>query len=135
MNVRVYPILLDEPDEKGLIAVYVPDFDAYTQGLNLANAMYMARDLIYELSVCYKKDGKVLPEPSSVSSIKPELPWTTVTLVDVDFDKFQRRAEQRSVKKTLTLPGWLNEIAEESGVNFSAILQEGLKRELGLISK
>ena len=42
---------------------------------------------------------------------------------------------ERAVKKTLTIPKWLNDLAEENKVNFSRILQDGLKEYLGVKSR
>lgn len=36
------------------------------------------------------------------------------------------------VKKTLTIPSWLNSVAERSKINFSQVLQEALKEKLGI---
>ena len=54
------------------------------------------------------------------------------TLVTVDFDEYRRKTERKVVKKTLTIPSWLNVRAEEEGINFSAVLQEALKEGLGV---
>ena len=55
-----------------------------------------------------------------------------VTLVDVDFAEYRRKNDLRAVKKNCTIPSWLNFEAEKAGLNFSAILQAALKRELGI---
>ena len=59
-------------------------------------------------------------------------PNDIVTLVDVDFDEYRRRNENRAVRKNVTIPSWLNERAEEAGVNFSAVMQDALKARLHL---
>ena len=53
-----------------------------------------------------------------------------VTLVDIDIDAYRRANDNRTIRKNLTLPSWLNDLAEKAGVNFSQILQEGLKEKL-----
>jgi post-segregation antitoxin (ccd killing protein) len=52
--------------------------------------------------------------------------------VDVDVDAYRRKIENRTVRKNLTIPSWLNEQAEMAGVNFSSLLQKALKEELQL---
>jgi post-segregation antitoxin (ccd killing protein) len=37
---------------------------------------------------------------------------------------------EKSVKKTLTIPSWLNDLAIENNINFSQTLQEALRKEL-----
>ncbi len=53
-----------------------------------------------------------------------------MTLIDVDMRAYRRTKESRAVKKTVTLPSWLNEEAEAAKLNFSAILQDGIKEYL-----
>jgi len=55
-----------------------------------------------------------------------------VTLVDSDIEAYKRKLNDRTVRKNLTLPSWLNEEAEKAGVNFSQILQTSLKEYLGI---
>lgn len=49
------------------------------------------------------------------------------TLVDIDFDAYRRANDLRTVRKNVTIPSWLNSLAENAGINSSQILQEGLK--------
>ncbi len=58
-----------------------------------------------------------------------------VTLVDVDFTEYRKRHDNRAGKKNCTLPCWLSNAAEKEGINFSRILQDALKKELGLKEK
>lgn len=128
---RAYPVLLT-PDESGYV-VYVPDFDIYTEGKTLADAMEMARDAIGLMGIDREDDGKALPEASTVAAAQAAAEeGTLVTLVDVDFAEYRRQNDQRSVKKNCTIPSWLNAEAERAGVNFSAVLQAALKEELHL---
>ena len=52
-------------------------------------------------------------------------------MIDVSMPVVRSRVKNVSVKKTLTIPAWLNMAAEEAHVNFSQVLQEGLKARLG----
>ena len=51
-------------------------------------------------------------------------------VVDIDIDASRKANDNRTIRKNLTLPSWLNDLAEKAGVNFSQILQEGLKEKL-----
>ena len=108
----VYPIILIPSN--GEYVVRVPDFDFMTQGKDIADAIDMARDAISLMGVEYQDKGKTLP------------------LVDVDCDAYRKMLENRTVRKNCTSPSWLNEKAEQAGINFSAVLQKGLKEELNL---
>lgn len=55
-----------------------------------------------------------------------------VNMVAVDVDEYARTHFTKSVKKTLSVPAWLNEMAAAKGINFSQVLQEGLKARLGI---
>jgi len=124
-----YPIVIT-PAEEGGYVVYVPDFEIGTQGETIAECMYMARDAI-SLTGIYKEDmGQPIPSPNSQPVESG--PEDTVTLVDVDFDAYRRTQDTRAVRKNVTIPSYLNDLAEQAGVNFSQILQEGLKAKLGV---
>jgi predicted RNase H-like HicB family nuclease len=128
---KAYPVVLTPAEEGGYI-VYVPDFDIHTQGDDMADAMFMARDAISMMG-CYREDEhQELPEPSLIDSIKVES-GEIKTLVDVDFDSYRKKNDNRAVRKNVTIPSWLNAEAEKAGINFSAALQNALKEQLGLI--
>lgn len=77
-------------------------------------------------------DGSVtFPEPSDPSKIKVNQ-GQFVCVVEFDSIAYQKKHSSRSVKKTLTIPAWLNEEAEKSHLNFSHVLQEALKKKLNI---
>ncbi|QIW51226.1 type II toxin-antitoxin system HicB family antitoxin [Pseudolactococcus raffinolactis] len=105
--------------------VYIPDLDGYTQGVSLADAIVMARDYIGTFSL-----DNPLPEPGKVS-FKAE-DSDVVTLVDIDPDKYRRELDKTPVKKTLTIPSYLNDAAINEGINFSQTLADAIKDKLHL---
>lgn len=123
-----YPIILT-PDEPGYI-VFIPDFNVNTEGESLTEAIEMARDAMGLMGIDYEDDGKELPAPSSVFSVEKNSENDIVTLVDVDFAEYRRKNDLKTVKKNCTLPSWLSFEAEKAGINFSAVLQSALKKEL-----
>lgn len=127
-----YPIILT-PAGGGAYVVTVPDFDINTQGKDLADALYMARDAISLVGIDLQDDNKAVPPPSPLESVVCEV-GEHVAAVDVDFDAYRKTIETRAVKKTLTVPSNLNAAAERAGLNFSKILQEGLRQHLGMPS-
>lgn len=133
---NVYPILIAVDHDDYL--VYAPDIDSFTSGKDIYEAMYMARDLFGTISL----DGRTMPEPSTYEQAiaiarekadDEEIKWSeaSLTLVDIDFDEYKRRFDNRKVKKNCTIPSWLNEKAEAAGINFSRVLQEALIEKLG----
>lgn len=77
-----------------------------------------------------EQDGDVIPTPTAVKDLHPENSAVTV-MVEVFMPSVRDRINNKVVKKTLTLPSWLNREAEAANVNFSLVLQDALKRYLG----
>ncbi len=126
---KAYPVILSQDD--GFIVVDVPDFQVGTQGTDYADAMFMARDVIGLCGIDLEDDGKALPEASNILDLQGlSKPGDVVTLVDVDFDEYRRQNDLRMIKKNCTVPAWLSNEAEKQGLNFSALLQSALKKEL-----
>jgi predicted RNase H-like HicB family nuclease len=125
----VYPIVLT-PTKYGF-SVYMPDFEKNTQGKDIIEALDMAQDAIEMMGVFWQDEGREIPAPSSVKDVKSG-DDDIVTLVTADFDAYRRKMETRVVRKSIALPSWLNEEAENAGVNFSQTLQEALKARLNL---
>lgn len=131
---KVYPVVLTPLDD-GWYTVYVPDLDVNTQGTDMADAIYMARDLIGMCGIDMLDKGKALPEATNISAIKLKAEADDIiTLIDVDFDEYRRQNDLRMVKKNCTVPAWLSHEAEKQGLNFSALLQTALKKELNVKS-
>lgn len=126
---QAYPVILT-PDETGFTA-FIPDFNINTQGDDLCEAIEMARDAIGLMGIDMEDDKKSLPSPSKFKDVKKDS-HDIVTLVDVDFTEYRRMNERRVVKKNCTLPSWLCYEAEQANINFSQVLKEALKRELGI---
>lgn len=129
---KAYPIILT-PDSGGYV-VYIPDFNANTQGNDLAEAIEMARDAIGIMGIDMEDDKKALPEPSSTANFKVN-ENELVSLVDVDFSEYRRKNEMKVVKKNCTLPSWLCYEAEKANINFSQVLQAALKKELNITDR
>ena len=124
-----YPVIMTK-GERYLIAS-VPDCNIDTQGKDIIDAIEMARDAISIWCVAEQGAGRELPKPSDITSIICE-EGELVTLVDSDIEAYKKKLNDRTVRKNLTLPSWLNEEAEKAGVNFSQILQTSLKEHLGI---
>ena len=127
----VYPaIFTPEPD--GRYTVEFPDLPGCaTFGDDLADAIEMARDAL-SMWLCDAEDkDEPIPAASSHTDIQHQAN-SFVNLIDADTIEYRRENDNRAVKKTLTIPSWLNTYAERSGVNFSQVLQDALKEHLNL---
>lgn len=129
-----YPIIMTQ--DKKYIVVFVPDFEINTQGQDITDAIEMARDAIGIVGITRQDHGEPLPEASSLADVQRTAPeGAVVSLVDIDFEEYRRKNDMRAVKKNCTIPSWLNFAAERAGVNFSAVLQAALKKELNITSR
>lgn len=126
----IYPAVFT-PEDGGYV-VNFPDFEScYTEGDTLEEAMEMAGDVLCLTLYDMEEEGKAIPNPSSIKDIQTDGD-AFVSLVHCDTVEYRKYFDNRAVKKTLTIPNWLNTIAERQGVNFSLILQNALKRELNI---
>jgi predicted RNase H-like HicB family nuclease len=119
--------------EDGNILVSVPDLPGlHTFGGNLAEAIYMAQDAIEMWLWDAENNSEPIPLASSQAEIVKHCKNREqfVSLVAADTDEYRRQTETRSVKKTLSIPAWLNDKAKKANAPFSQILQQGLKEYL-----
>lgn len=132
----VYPAVFYE--EEGKISVIFPDLgNLATFGDNVADAMRMAQDACGLRLFTALRDGDPLPTPSSLNEIHPatilkdfEIESAAenafVNMVLVDMTEYARQHSDKAVKKTLSIPMWLNTLCEEKSINFSKVLQDAL---------
>ena len=126
----VYPAIFDYADDG--ISVEFPDLPgALTSGDSDEEALHMAKDCLALHLYGMEQDGDAIPEPSRAASIVTEANQVVV-LIDVWMPPFRDNMAERAVKKTLTIPKWLDDIAAENKVNYSHILQDALKEYLGV---
>jgi len=122
----VYPAILFPDDSK--IGVTVPDLPGcHTFGNNKADALLMAKDAV-EMWLWYAENNtETIPAASETLPIKP---GQILTLIAADTEEYRKANDTRAVKKTLSIPSWLNHQAEKANAPFSQILQQGLKEYL-----
>lgn len=131
MKRYTYPAIFT-PEDNAAYSVVFPDLEGcYTCGDDLGDALYMAQDVLAFTLYDYEKQGRAIPEPSAPDSLcKPD--GAFINYVSCDTLEYQKRNNKRAVKKTLTIPEWMDEAATAAGVNFSQTLQDALKEKLQL---
>ncbi|MCL5056390.1 MAG: type II toxin-antitoxin system HicB family antitoxin [Actinobacteria bacterium] len=126
----IYPAIFDYADDG--ISVEFPDLPGcLTCGDTDEEALNMAKEAMALRIYGMEQDNEFIPEPTSISRIEVENNQAVV-LIEVWMPPFRDAVQEKAVKKTLTIPKWLNDLAEENRVNFSYILQEALKNYLGV---
>lgn len=128
-------------EENGYSVVF-PDLGYLaTCGETIDEAFAMAIDALAGYLFTAKLDKDPIPVPSEMKTIDAaavakeleiEPGEYFINMVTVDVDEYARTHFTKSVKKTLSVPAWLNEMATAKGINFSQVLQEGLKARLGI---
>lgn len=133
----VYPVIFTRTnDKKDTYLVSIPDIGGMTEGYGLPDAISMAKDYIG--NALYTKADADIPAASSISSVNPSASEfadegeSFVSLVDVNLETFRRMEKSRNVRRNITLPEWLDEMATEAKLNVSAVAQNALKKELGV---
>ena len=125
----IYPAVFTKDGD--FYIVKFPDIEGcYTQGETLSEAVEMAEDALCLMLYDYEEEGKKIPEPSDIKKIKVSSNDDFVSLVSSDTLEYRKFYDNKAVKKTLTIPSWLNTMSEKEGINFSAVLQNALKKEL-----
>ncbi len=133
-----YPAIFYK-EENGYSVIF-PDLNYLaTDGDTLEQALAMAVDCLAGYLYSAKRDNEAIPKPSELKTVDPvkvakELDTETgeyfVNLVTVDVDDYAKLHFNKSIKKTLSIPEWLNREALEKGINFSQVLQEALVAKL-----
>ena len=139
----IYPVCIFQTKEEYM--AFVPDLDTNnTFGKTLEEALYMAQDLIatYILEDLDDVSKNKIPKHSNIEDIdlkEVQKNWeiddkdvisSFKTLVLVDLDEFAQKWSNKSVRKNLTIPQWLNTKAESLNINFSQVLQEALMQKI-----
>jgi predicted RNase H-like HicB family nuclease len=125
----VYPACFYK-EEDGRYSVEIPDLSLATFGDDLPDAIYMASDAVAGRLLLLLKDGEPLTPASDMNDVTPDDGASFVSLLYVDLDAARANHDDAPVKKTLTIPSWLNQAAERKNINFSATLKDALIEKL-----
>ena len=130
MEKLFYPALFHKSEEGGFWISF-PDFpECFTEGDDMKQAYEMTVEALGLALVNRKEEKEEIPDPSDLDKIQNE--DGTIVIVEFDMLEYQRKHNSKAVKKTLSIPEWLNEEAVSMGVNFSQVLQEALMIKLNI---
>lgn len=138
-----YPVIFTDMDTN--ILIEVPDLGILTEANEegktkgtIADAIMMARDAIGISCIEAEDRGDEVPISSDMAQIDItrgtfyEDGKSVLSLVDVDLAAYRRMLDNKTVRRNVTLPNWLNQEAEKSHINVSKVLQEALMAKLGV---
>lgn len=138
----VYPVIFTQTnDKKNTVLIEVPDLDILTEGYGMADAIKMARDAIGTMGISLEDEKRSIPNPSNIWDIDitnatfKDAGESCISLVDIDFKEYRRIIDNKSVRRNVTLPNWLNKEAEQAQINVSKVLKEALIEVLGVSNR
>lgn len=127
----IYPAIFEQDNNK-IYLVSFPDLDGcYTDGKTLEEALENAEDLLNLKLWDMEEKEEDIPVPSDPRKIKTAK-TEFISLISADTLAYRKLYDKKSVKKTLSIPRWLDNLAIENNVNFSNILQNALKKQLNV---
>lgn len=130
-----YPAYFYEEHDGGYSVIF-PDLNHLaTQGDTINEAFSMAIDCLAGYLYTLKQKNETPPAPSALQGLNADDEYTEyksafVNMVTVDVEEYAKIHFEKPVKKTLSIPKWLNDTAVANGINFSSVLQQALMKEL-----
>ena len=138
----IYPAIFFH-EKNGHYSVVFPDLNHLsTCGDTMQEAMEMAVDCLAGYLHSEKLDGNDIPNPTPMDKVDIHCEDDEdddygeddrfISMVSVDVEEYARTHFDKAVRKSLTIPKWLNDIAVSRKVNFSKVLQRALRQELNI---
>jgi predicted RNase H-like HicB family nuclease len=126
----IYPAVFDYADDG--ISISFPDLPGcFSCADSDEEAIKMANDALSLHLYSMEEDNEEIPEPTPIKKIHLDSNQAVV-LIEVYMPTMREAIENYSIKKTLSIPQWLNKLAMEKNINFSQVLQSALKEQLGI---
>ena len=129
-----YPAVFHVSEDNSGYWIEFPDLPGcFTEGKTDKEAVEMAKDALSLYLDTSDEDFEFsINQPSSLSDIQKRYPGEIIMLIEGDPGYYARKYNTKAVKKTLTIPQWLNDRAVKEKINFSKVLQDALISKLGL---
>ena len=122
----IYPAIFHHED--GSYWVEFPDLaGCQSFGDTQTQTLLNAKEALEAYTLSLLENGEKLPKASDIESIRTDSNCF-LSLIDTDLSPYLNKS--KAIKKTLTIPGWLNDAAAQRGINFSQTLQEALMQKI-----
>lgn len=127
----IYPAIIKKLGDKDYNIRFKDFGNIITYGESIDEAYNMAEDALkLEIFDLYS-DKLEIPSATDITDIEVKSDEILI-LIKVNMKDILKEYDNKAIKKTLTIPSWLNKLAEEKKVNFSQVLQEALKKILDI---
>ena len=121
MKKMVYPVIFTQAEN--IILIEVPDLEILTEASNITEAIDDGTEIPYSTDILKIDVNKGTFFNEGISY---------VSMVDVDIIEYRRKVDNKSVRRNITLPNWLNIEAEKAHINVSKVAQEALMEKLSV---
>lgn len=127
----IFPAVLNFADDG--ISIEFPDLEGCLPcAENIEDAVKNAKEAMLLHLYGMEEDNEEIPEPTPINAITLEKNQSML-LVEAYMKPFREKMHRKFVKKTLSIPAWINSEAENAGINFSQVLQEAIVERLHLL--
>lgn len=127
----IYPLVVEKTAIN--LSMYFPDFPGTAvSSVELIDGLTRAKEMLAARVMELEERGEPLPTPSGPDSIELFDVNDRIVFVEVFMPPYRDAAANKAVTKNCTLPKWLRDAGDQAGVNYSLILQNGLKEALGI---
>ena len=126
----VYPALFTTEDDS--IIVTFPDLDdTFTDGATMQEAFENAEDVLNLMLWNREEEKEEIPPPSLLEQITvPQ--GATLAMIKADTLAYRKIHDTKTIRRSITIPSWLDTLARERNINFSQLMQNAIRRECGI---
>lgn len=126
----VYPAIFTTATE-GIIVTFPDLEDTFTDGNTMEDAFENAEDVLNLMLWNREEEKKEIPAPTPAAKISVPAN-ATLAMIKADTLAYRKLHDKKTVRRSITLPNWLDTIAREHNINCSQLLQNAIRNECGL---
>lgn len=131
--IYVYPAVITPDSECGFLVDFPDIPGCVTSGKDIVESTEMAEDALASCLCVYEDELLPIPAPSNIRELEKQTQEGFIALIKTDTLQYRAETDNRSVRKNVSVPAWLCTKAERANINFSQVLQEGLKKQLNIM--
>ena len=126
----VYPALFVVEDD-GIIVTFPDLDDTFTDGATMQEAFENAEDVLNLMLWNREEEKEEIPPPSLPEEITvPQ--GATLAMIKADTLAYRKIHDTKTIRRSITIPSWLDTLARERNINFSQLMQNAIRRECGI---